>query len=190
MQTLQAMLILLTASCASSLLIDYRLANRVTTLEDQVKGLLDARNLRSGFLAQFSEFNVTTGSGHYKFDQVVFNDGNDYDSATGVYTAPCTGIYLISAKIFIAPLPKTRPVFDIRLDATNQGKVSTTILDRISFGMSAINETGPASASTTVTVRLEAGNRLWVESMNVYSLKGKFRTFFSGVLLSADIVID
>ena len=56
--------------------------------------------------APFSRQRVTTpASGPCTFDQVVFNDGNNYDPSLGVYTAPFSGVDLFSLQLHtISPL--------------------------------------------------------------------------------------
>ena len=110
-----------------------------------------------------------------------FNDGDHYDPSLGIFTAPYPGVYVFSAKFFTDGAQAAHPVLDVKLNGNTQ--------DRMSFGEPGL-EGGvqQSSHSTSMTLRLRAGDRVWVESYNsrVYKLYGIFHTFFSGALLYSE----
>ena len=142
----------------------------------------DLERRHAAFLAQFSASEAATpASGPFKFDLVVFNDGGHYDPSLGIFTAPYTGVYVFSAKFFTDGTQTTHPVLDIKVNGNTQ--------DRMSFGKPSL-EIGreQSSHTTSVTLRLQAGDRVWVETYQnrVYKVYGLFHTFFSGALLYSD----
>lgn len=112
------------------------------------------------------------GTGPYKFDMVIFNDGNAYDPVLGVFTAPYSGVYIFSFQIFTHLAE--RPTIDI--------KVNGNIAARMAVDTT--NET-PQSDSTTLTVKLLRGDRVWAEAgdSSAIDVYGPNHTFFSGALL-------
>ena len=136
----------------------------------------------AAFLAQFSAQRVGgPDSTALKFDHVIFNDGDHYDPSLGIFTAPYPGVYVFSAKFFTDGTQAAHPVLDVKVNGNTQ--------DRMSFGEPGL-EGGvqQSSHSTSMTLRLRAGDRVWVESYKsrVYKLYGIFHTFFSGALLYSE----
>ena len=63
--------------------------------------LTDTKDHQVAFLAQLSNGKVDTpASGPFQFDVVIFNDGNGYDPAIGIFTAPVSGVYMFAAQFF------------------------------------------------------------------------------------------
>lgn len=108
----------------------------------------------------------------YKFDTVVFNDGNAYNPILGVFTAPYSGVYTFTFQIFTHLAE--RAIVDIR--------VNGNIISRM--GLDTVNQS-VQSDSTSVTAKLVAGDKVWVEagSANALDIYGPNHTFFSGALL-------
>ena len=131
----------------------------------------DVERRYSSVLVQFSSTLATTPtSGPFRFDHVVFSDGNGYDPLLGVYTAPFTGVYVISAKFF-----------DFNLNRN--------LLDRMGFDITAgTSGHEDSSHSSTFTIKLQAGDKVWLESIvgRAYNLYGGYHSYFSGVLISAE----
>nr|KAG5709036.1 hypothetical protein BaRGS_004675 [Batillaria attramentaria] len=134
-------------------------------------------------MAQFSNDNaVGPDSGPYVFDQVVYNDGNAYDASTGVFTAPYAGTYIFCAQLFTDGSVTEHPFVDIEVNGTTIARMAFEI------GGGDTPDAAEDSDSTTVTVKLQAGDRVWVasEEGNSYHYWGQFHTFFSGALLRSD----
>lgn len=119
-------------------------------------------------------------SGPYKFHPVVFNDGNGYDPATGIFTVPFTGTYLLAAQFFVKAHQTARPIWDMFCN----GHVIT------SLGMLAAVDSlaaGEESSSVPLIVKLSVGDRVWLEARNVaHDLWGDSNTFFAGALLYSE----
>ena len=64
--------------------------------------LSDTKDQHVAFLAQFSVAGkvTTPASGPLQFDKIIFSEGNAYDRATGIFTAPVSGVYIFAAQFF------------------------------------------------------------------------------------------
>lgn len=159
------------------------LSNRLAQLEAQLTAdhaQLEAKDRHVAFLAKFSSNNDVTvhNSSPYKFNNVILNDGNGYDPVTGIFTAPVAGVYIISAQFFTYGNNNGRPLFDITING------NTYV--RIGFDADSHTSTGEDSDSTSFTLKLHAGDRVWATSAMdgaTYTLYGSYHTFFSGALL-------
>ena len=129
------------------------------------------------FSTQFSADHPTAQiTSPFKFDQVIFNDGNAYNPTLGVFTAPFPGVYTFSLQIFT--YGSERPVVDIRVNGrvAHRMALDTTTL--------AGSQNGEDSDSMSVTLKLAQGDRVWVETIiDNISLWGSVHTFFTGALL-------
>ena len=111
-----------------------------------------------------------------KCDQVLLNDGDAYNSLTGVFTVPQTGVYLLTFNI---------DVYDHRRYEGVQLIVnSRKIVDAIAEG----NDNKYAMSGNTAIIQLTQGESVWLESF--YSGDGELissstyrLTTFSGVFL-------
>nr|KAG5691130.1 hypothetical protein BaRGS_030938 [Batillaria attramentaria] len=114
-------------------------------------------------------------SGPYKFTQVVLNDGNGYDPISGIFTVPVSGVYNFALQIFLRGPQDT--LIDIKV---NGHIISRMSLDTIT------NSNGDDSDSTSVTVKVNAGDEVWVESGNgAHTYVSDVHTYFTGHLLYA-----
>ncbi|KAK7115303.1 complement C1q and tumor necrosis factor-related protein 9-like [Littorina saxatilis] len=153
-----------------------QLSSRITQLE--AKQTADDARLATlehkvGFKATFSVSTLTPSiTGPYKFDRVVFNDGNAYNPILGVFTAPYSGVYTFTFQIFTHLAE--RAIVDIR--------VNGNVISRM--GLDTVNQS-VQSDSTSVTAKLVAGDKVWVEagSANALDIYGPNHTFFYGALL-------
>lgn len=63
---------------------------------------MGARLVQPGFMAYMSsDTAVATGGEYVVFDQTIYNYGNCYNAATGVFTAPKSGRYLVNTTVQI-----------------------------------------------------------------------------------------
>jgi len=131
------------------------------------------------FLAQYNDFTaVGIANGPYVFDTAVLNTGNAYDTTTGIFTAPVSGHYILILQLFSNQAgDMEHPIVDI--------KVNGDVLARLGFEETPNEED---SDSTTVVAHLTAGDQVFVQSDegDEYHFWGKFHSFFSGMLVSAD----
>lgn len=161
------------------------LAENLKKLESKVKklgnkldtSLQEVKDKRLAFLAELSA-ETAPASGPYIFDKVVFNDGNGFDPTRGIFTAPFTGVYLFSCQIFTRV--EERPLVDIM----QNGNVLVRM--RIDTrGMNTHGAVGEESTSSSVTVKLFKGDRVWVQGGDRSFIRfwAGYHTFFTGFLL-------
>jgi len=134
------------------------------------------------FMAQYSAENaVGVDQGAYVFDNAILNIGNGYDTNTGKFTAPVSGVYIIAVQLFTDGGDKEHPFADIKLNGDT--------LARLAFEE---NNGQEDSDSTTVTVQLQAGDEVWIQSEEgqAYHYWGGFHTFFTGTLVAANNAPD
>jgi len=163
-----------------------QLSQTVEQLQATITGLqtqLEVQGRHVAFMAQFSDSNALgTDEGPYVFDSVIYNDGNAYDESTGIFTAPYSGTYIFSAQMFTDGSETEHPFVDI--------EVNNSTIARLAFenGGGETDDAQEDSDSTTVTIKLQQGDRVWVQSEEgrIYHYWGQFHTFFSGALLRSD----
>lgn len=159
------------------------LAAQVELLKSQVTALQNSRGEHShvAFFAQFSAQHIfTSTSTPFRFDQVVLNDGDAYNNATGIFTAPTLGVYIFTAQFFTDKGQAERPSLDVMVNGVT----------RVRFAFEAEHNVlarGEDSDSTGFTTRLQAGDQVWVWPSAPYNNTwwGTYHTFFSGALLYA-----
>jgi len=136
------------------------------------------------FMAQYSVDNaIGVAQGPYVFDNAILNIGNGYNPATGEFTAPVSGVYIIAVQLFTdggdpdGDTDPEHPFADI--------KVNGNTLARLAFEEGDGEED---SDSTTVTTQLRAGDKVWIQSDEgeEYHYWGGFHTFFTGTLVATD----
>ena len=103
------------------------------------------------------------------FSEVLTSTGNGYDSSTGVFTAPVTGVYFIVAS---ASLSK-------------DDKANNTVIILCSEGDCLAMSAAPAGTSCTVqgTVKLLAGQKVHVVLWDKGKTVTRVATSFTGMLI-------
>ena len=131
------------------------------------------------FKAHFSASTLhVPGNAAYKFDSLIFNDGDAYNPVLGVFTAPYDGMYIFSAQLFAH-------ANEILLaDLMVNGAIVSRWALRTERLASGERE---QSSITTVTVKLSEGDTVWVQQsistpMDIF---GSVHSFFTGALLYA-----
>ena len=117
------------------------------------------------------------GIGHHIIcNQVLLNDGNHYNSFTGIFTVPQTGVYLLT---FSFGVQNTNRWTEVRLVVNNR-----EIVDAVGQVLGTFQR---SSSANTAIIRLNQGESVWIESLRqdseVISGQGYRWTTFSGVLL-------
>jgi hypothetical protein len=111
-----------------------------------------------------------------KFDKIITNDGNAYNSVTGIFTVPVTGTY-----VFIFYLNSSTSNVEFSLMADNSLIASGTSRP-FEF-----NQSKDVQGGGTVVVRLNQGVSVWIENAKadsiVYSHYRYRWVTFSGFLL-------
>ncbi|KAK7500261.1 hypothetical protein BaRGS_00008484 [Batillaria attramentaria] len=158
-----------------------------TQLESEVTALkarLAKQEQHAAFLAQFTSSgtnSTTPATGPFVYNHVIFNDGDAYDPKLGVFTAPYAGVYIFTTQFYTHGTQQSRPVVDMLLN----GKY----IIRMAFDSeSASPGYEQDSHATSITVKLRAGDRVWVASAyhSEFFVYGSVHTFFSGALLFAE----
>ena len=130
------------------------------------------------FSAYLGHFVEHMGVGHtIKCDQVLLNDGNSYSPFTGTFTAPSSGVYLLTFNI---------AVFDenaqtlVKLVKNNSNVVDATAVS--------VGSNHDVMGGNTAIIRLNQGEAVWLEIYDGIDSEARsypaYRfTTFSGVLL-------
>ena len=109
-----------------------------------------------------------------QFDAVVTNIGQGYDPATGLFTAPVSGVY----SFFLSAMsPNSHE--DLMLAIVKEGNVLDLTYGE---GSTDVNDQG----SSLVTTHLATGQQVWVRQNGGDSVRGSYWTVFTGYLLQAD----
>ena len=144
------------------------------------KGLLAKRDIVAegvAFSAYLDHHIQHMGAGHtIKCNQVLLNDGNYYNSFTGTFTVPQTGVYLLT---FSFGIQYTNHWTEVRLVVNNR-----EIVDAVGTVLGTFQR---SSSANTAIIRLNQGESVWLENIandsEVISEQGYRWTTFSGVLL-------
>lgn len=109
-----------------------------------------------------------------KFEKVHLNKGNDYDPATGVFTAPEDGVYSFAWSFITS---KGGTVY-LAAVVDNQVQANTCIYKQ---------QSNHVNASGHLIVELKKGNKVWMETMyhsSTYIHAQNF-TYFSGYKINS-----
>ncbi|PVD19651.1 hypothetical protein C0Q70_20141 [Pomacea canaliculata] len=106
------------------------------------------------------------------FHAVDFNVGNAYDPLSGIFTAPHSGVYLLSTQIF--------PQFagDVLVDLYKNGGII--------IRMRVFDSTSPTSESTSITDHANAGDKYWVQVNVGGHIYAGAHSFFSVTIVFPD----
>ena len=141
------------------------------------KRALGAGN-KIAFSAYLSHDVVHMGPGYtIKCDKVLLNDGNSYSSFTGAFTAPISGVYLLT--------------FNINAWASNHPTWAKLVKNGINIVDAGAVPTGnghDVMGGNTAIVRLNQGDAVWLETFyhsdsEIHSVETFRLTTFSGILL-------
>lgn len=116
----------------------------------------------SAFLAQDGDVQVFPDETFTTvlFKTIIFNDGNDYDGATGTYIAPASGVYHFSTNIIFRPFTiEKEPVIFLMVNGIQKaGNVTAPVVnpDITTVFKSA------TSNSLSITIKLTKNDRVQV----------------------------
>ena len=144
------------------------------------KGVLSKKDIATGgiaFSAYLDHEALHLGIGHtIKCNQVLLNEGNHYNTFTGIFTVPHTGIYLLTFNIGGEHI---NDLTQVRLMVNNRAIVDAAVQVLGSFQR--------VSSGNTAIIKLNIGESVWLESelKDSEAISGsRYRwTTFSGVLL-------
>ncbi len=130
----------------------------------------------AAFLASlFRDVEAPSGSAPLVFDKEEYDYGNNYNTRTGVYIVPYSGLYLIDARVY--GFDKQAHHF-IRVDGV--AVTYTYVYDR---------DASAQSASTSIVLHLLAGQEVTVEPRfggTIVGSTGSMVTSFGATLLYVD----
>ena len=87
------------------------------------------------------------------FDEVLYNKGQAYNSATGIFTVPVTGQYVIHASVVGSP--------------RSSRKLDNFISIQLGWEwLGAVGVSNKESASVQAVYRLVEGRALWIKNVN------------------------
>ena len=145
------------------------------------KGVLPKRGIIAAegvaFSAYLDHVIYHMGSGHtIKCNQVLLNDGNHYNTFTGIFTVPWTGVYLLTFNFGVEHINDWT---EVRLLVNNRNVVHS--------GVQVLGSVQRLTSGNTAIIRLNQGESVWLESVKndseVISGPTWRWTTFSGALL-------
>lgn len=112
-----------------------------------------------------------------KFDDVITNIGNGYDSQTGLFTAPVSGVYAF----FLSAM-----AVDNSGDLDLVIEKHVVLLDIVyAQGAAGFNDQGSSQVSTHLT----AGEQVWVRQETGSRIRGGPWTVYTGYLVQPDWIV-
>lgn len=130
----------------------------LTSIDDN--GNADWQQLPStntGFLAQAPALLVDDATAtDVVYPTVVFDDGLNYNSSTGVYTAPATGVYHFAASVYYVFFSTADTEMDIFLEVNGNPVAANTTN----------SETNTFSNQVNTDIKLNAGDQVKIQVMN------------------------
>ncbi|XP_045182698.2 otolin-1-A-like [Mercenaria mercenaria] len=152
--------------------------NRYRELEQKLEAKVSKRSVAGGvaFSAQLTakQSHISLGT-TIKFDKLHVNDGSGYNSQTGIFTAPETGVYMFSYFLGHGNGPAQAWLALMH----NGQKINGAVTDTFH-----VNE--DLQGGNLAVFRVDAGDRVWIESwhQNDAYIDGPYGfTTFSGVYL-------
>nr|KAG5687038.1 hypothetical protein BaRGS_002411 [Batillaria attramentaria] len=152
-------------------------AATIQRLDTEVAALKSQASYKVAFTVQFSADPVANVGVHgtLKFDRVITNAGNCYDSHTGEFTAPVSGLYVIFLRA---------------MTNNNQGHIALYVnkAGHVIADLFVEGQPDPwDQGSVEVAVHVQAGEKIWVTHANYdTTLRGGWWTVFTGFLIHAD----
>jgi len=131
----------------------------------------EAKTPLIGFNAQLTIGQKLSSPTHLKFDNVLYNAGQGYESSTGDFTAPLSGAYFL---IFHA-----RSMTGYFADSYM--KVNDNEVCRVYIHSSSYNH-----GSCHAVVHMAKGDKAWVEPWGYNVYYDAYTTSFAGFLFYAD----
>ncbi|XP_060081245.1 otolin-1-like [Ylistrum balloti] len=146
---------------------------RKTSLQKRVSGYGLAPH-SIGFSASLSTTTALGDNQIVRFDKIISNDGNGYDSRYGRFTAPITGLYAFSVTIMCSGSESY-----LHINIVKDGQV---------IGVGFANGNHFDNGSKLVVAQLQAGQMVWVQHAvdpSGYKINGDGYSSFSGFLVQA-----
>ncbi|KAL3886541.1 hypothetical protein ACJMK2_026526 [Sinanodonta woodiana] len=148
----------------------FQTALKVTDIENKKRTV--AR--KAAFTAMFSYNPVTITPGRsLQFDRVDYNEGNAYDSKSGIFTCPVAGTYFFYTNI-VSMFHTSQIETEIVFEGIGKGKTHVHEHAYIDQG------------STAASLHCNAGQRVWVQAAEGSQTYGDVYSSFTGVLLWQD----
>lgn len=150
-----------------------------------------ATNFQATLLA--APLNNCTGDGTVVFpiyDTVKFDNGSNYNNATGLYTLPATGQYMFYASYVLTSIGAAHNAASLDItDFTNSTVYPLGIINPANMAAGAALNTGILTYTTTLLVRATAGDTIGVQfridgGTKTINLQNNALSYFGGYRLS------
>ncbi|OWF51026.1 complement C1q subcomponent subunit C-like [Mizuhopecten yessoensis] len=145
------------------------LQNKMVEMEERLQ-VQETReiNSRIGF---YTYITFETTDAILKFDRVIFNEGNAYNSSTGSFTCQVPGTYHFVWSVQIQNTDWGHVLVDFQLNGNTKGFT-------ITFGPK------EHTSTNSIIIRLEQGDRVWLQKRSMNQIKiAAYETSFSGHFL-------
>ncbi|XP_053400424.1 uncharacterized protein LOC128557260 [Mercenaria mercenaria] len=137
-----------------------------------VRKIRQVADTHTAFTAGLSVGEITLGDHHTViFDKVYTNIGNAYHAHTGIFIAPCRGLYVFSTTMMVSPGK------DLLLEIVKDGSIVNYIY------ADARSTSAYMSTTKEWTLEVNKGSEVWIRSRSQGQLHGYLHSLFSGFLL-------
>ncbi|XP_071100904.1 C1q-related factor-like [Haliotis cracherodii] len=111
---------------------------------------------------------------HLKFDHILYNQGDAYNKATGIFTAPVSGTYLFWAYV----MSNGKPNMDVRIHKDKK---------LIGLGHTRLGSQYGVASITTAT-HLHGGDQVWmsIKGTGVVPLRGDGFSSYGGTIIRSN----
>ena len=114
----------------------------------------------------------------------VWNIGGHYSTSTGKFTAPVAGVYYFEGQLMTTGHSNGDNIQDMFSLESNRGRI-TYVRQRESYFSTSTNANGYYTNSLGSSVRLAAGDTVWLQRQSGHSwgYSNRYYSFFTGWLI-------
>ncbi|CAC5396330.1 unnamed protein product [Mytilus coruscus] len=155
----------------------------IAKLEDKIENL--TRIINQGkqthdkpvlFFIRLSKITTLNKNSIVKFDEVMINEGNHFNSGDGIFVSPVTGIFQFSWTI----LTTTSKLVETEL------MVDNVVVDKLHVALTAND--GNISGTKVVLCKVKKGDHVWIQTSSAYAsnyfyIANVAKSTFTGMLI-------